>query len=154
MLPHQPLPEPPRGEAGRGQLTYCPPEILTLADVRELQDFLPLLAFPFALSSAPCRDGGKMSVDAGVVQGSSAASHPHEPVYQLPRLGNSWRGVRLEVQSVTHPSIRHIRPLPCWHQPVCSSRRLRPELPAPHRQQASPSSHPCRTLCFLSQCHR
>lgn len=57
----QPLPTLPRGRT----LTYGPPEVFTLADVRELQDFLPLLAFPFAFSSAPCRDGGQMSVDVG-----------------------------------------------------------------------------------------
>lgn len=81
----QPLPKPPRGRT----LTYGPPEVFTLANVRELQDLLPLLAFPFALSSAPCRDGGQMSVDVGLVQGSKAcvpsqgACPPHPTSRQL-----------------------------------------------------------------------
>lgn len=36
-------------------LTYCSSEIFTLANVRELQNVLPLLALAFALSSTPCR---------------------------------------------------------------------------------------------------
>ena len=67
-----PLLGPPKLPRGM-MLTYGPPEVFTLADVRELQDFLPLLAFPFAFSTASCRDGrGKMSGDGGLVQGSRA----------------------------------------------------------------------------------
>ena len=62
-LPSQLLPTPP----GAGGLTYGPSEVFTLVYVRELQDFLPLLAFPFALSSASCRDGReRRGADAGV----------------------------------------------------------------------------------------
>jgi hypothetical protein len=68
-------------------LTYGPSEVFTLADVRKLQDFLPLLAFPFALSSTPCRDG-KMPLMLVLPKTSELAFHPpHEPLHSFWALG-------------------------------------------------------------------
>lgn len=44
-------------------LTDGPAEVFALADVWELENLLPLLAFALAFPSAPCRDGEKEAGD-------------------------------------------------------------------------------------------
>lgn len=142
MPPSQALPKLPRGRT----LTYGPPEVFTLANVRELQDFLPLLAFPFALSSTPCKDGGKVSVDVGLVQGSRGLRPIPVSLSPSTPTGRQLGGRGLKGQSVTHPKHQaHTLPPPpvsvLWVLPACS------DLSSPHhcpQQQGSPSSRPRR----------
>ena len=95
-----------------GQLTYGPSEVFTLADVRKLQDFLPLLAFPLALSSTPCRNGGKRCrADVGLVEGSRACFPSRRACPPAPGAGRQPGGSRSSQWHTPSPPGTHT---PSW----------------------------------------